>query len=62
MTRYQLHAVVRGKDKTLCEADTPEDAARVRPAFEAALHKPVLVIPVERQLPDDGAAWRAEAA
>lgn len=62
MTRYQLRAVVRGKDKTLCEAGTREAVERVQPAFEAAMRRPVLVVPVERSLPDDEASWRAEAA
>lgn len=61
MTRFQLRAVVRGKEKCLGVARTEAEAERVRPAFEASLRSPVEVVAVE-QLPDDEAAWRADAA
>lgn len=61
MTRYELRAVVRGRPRRLGVAHTPEDAERAKSAFEAGVHASVEVVAVE-QLPDDGAAWRAEAA
>ncbi|GAA3749965.1 hypothetical protein [Micromonospora maritima] len=61
MTRYEMRAVVRGRERRLGLADTAEDAERTRAAFEAAVRAPVEVVAIE-QLPDDEKSWRAEAA
>ncbi|MFG3710782.1 hypothetical protein [Micromonospora sp. NPDC047730] len=59
MTRVEIRAQMRGRDRCLGVADTPEDAERVQAAFAAALRRPVRLVPVEQR---PVAGWRAEAA